>query len=328
MSTVNDVAKLAKVSAMTVSRALNNPEKVSPKSLKRVEDAIQQLGYRPNQAARALATNSTGIVKMVVPERLGASDPYFTTLFAGVASILSKNHLAVLIEEDLSSNIKYDGMIVMGLNEQSDLDFLDYPAPVVVFGKGDDYQKTGKPLDWIDLNNEEASYNATRHLLELGHTDIALFKFDADEPFLDEREVGYHHAMAEYGITVKPEWVVSGIEHTSYGAKIQTIRTLRTTAVTGIVCTSDLLGIGVIQAARELGINIPEDLSVVGFDGVGYDQMADPRLTTMCQPVHWIGQRLGQLLLERIQEKSEEEPPRHELISAELVVRDSTARRK
>jgi DNA-binding LacI/PurR family transcriptional regulator len=328
MTTVNDVARLAKVSAMTVSRALNNPEKVSPKSLKRVEEAIAQLGYRPNQAARALATKSTGIVKMVVPARLGPSDPYFTTLFAGVASVLSKNHLAVLIEEDMTSSIKYDGMIVMGLNEQSNLEFLDYPAPVVVYGKGDDYQKTGKPLDWIDLNNEEASYIATRHLLELGHTEIALFKFDTDEPFLDEREVGYHLAMAEFGIQVKPEWVVSGIEHTSYGAKKQTLRTLRTTFVTGIVCTSDLLGVGVIQAARDLGIRIPDDLSVVGFDGVGYDQMSDPRLTTMCQPVHWIGQRLGQLLLDRIQQKSDDVPPRHELISAELVVRDSTARRK
>ncbi|TCS35677.1 LacI family DNA-binding transcriptional regulator [Reinekea marinisedimentorum] len=328
MSTVNDVAKLAKVSAMTVSRALNNPEKVSPKSLKRVEAAIAELGYRPNQAARALATNSTGIVKLVVPERLGTSDPYFTTLFAGVASILSKNHLAVLFEEDLTSNIKYDGLIVMGLNEQSDLSFLDYPAPVVVFGKGDDYQQTGQSVDWIDLNNEEASYIATKHLIGLGHTEIALFKFDADEPFLDEREVGYHLAMAEHGIKVRPEWVVSGIEHTSYGAKMQTMRTLRTTSVTGIVCTSDLLGIGVIQAARDLGIRIPDDLSVVGFDGVGYDQMADPRLTTMSQPVHWIGQRLGQLLLERIQHKGEPLPPKHELISAELVVRDSTARRK
>lgn len=327
MSTVNDVAKLAKVSAMTVSRAINNPEKVSPKSLKRVEDAIQQLGYRPNQAARALATKSTGIVKMVVPERLGTNDPYFTMLFAGVASVLSKNHLAVLIEEEQTSNIKYDGMIVMGLNEQSSRDFLDYPAPVVVFGKGEDDATTGSTVDWIDVNNEEGSYLATKHLLDLGHTDIAFFRFDANEPFLDEREVGYHLAMAEQGIQVKPDWVVSNIEHTSLAAKIQTIRTLRTTSVTGIVCSSDLLGIGVTQAAKELGITIPDDLSVVGFDGVGYDQMADPRLTTMCQPVHWIGQRLAQRLLERIQQKSQL-ASRHELISAELVVRDSTARKK
>ncbi|TXR52025.1 LacI family DNA-binding transcriptional regulator [Reinekea thalattae] len=326
MTTVYDVAKLANVSAMTVSRALNNPEKVSPQSLKRVQDAIQQLGYQQNQAARALVTKSTGIVKLVMPKRLGMSDPYFTALFAGIASVLSENRLAVLIEDELSSTIKYDGIILTELHdEHSYNELLKLSTPVVLFGKGQRLGEMANQLDWVDLNHFEGAYLATQHLLSLGHTAIALFKFDSNDSSLIEREQGYRKAMAEYGIDVDPNWVVSGLEDTSYAAKSQAIDVLSHSAVTGVVCTSDLLAIGVIQAARELNRKIPQQLSVVGFDGVGYDQMCDPRLTTLCQPVFWIGQRLAQLLIERIQDKTNDLPARHEIISAELVVRDSTA---
>lgn len=327
MSTIIDVAKLANVSAMTVSRALNQPEKVSPKSLKRIEDAIAQLGYRQNQAARSLVTKTTGVVKIVVANKLGENDPYFTSLFTGVGSELSRSRFAILIEEELSSNMKCDGLIIMGLDSNTEIDLLNYPAPVVLFGKGQPLGAASEQLNWVDVNNEEGSYLATKHLLELGHTDIALFKFEIDEPFMEEREAGYRRAMKEFNIEVKPEWVASGIEHTPLGAKTQTIRTLRTSSVTAIVCTSDLLGLGVTQAAKELGLSIPEQLSVVGFDGTGYDMMADPRLTTVRQPVFEIGKRLGQILLERINNQSNESPPCHEVISTELIVRDSTARK-
>jgi DNA-binding LacI/PurR family transcriptional regulator len=322
MSTIKDVAKAANVSVMTVSRALNYPEKVAASSLARIEQAIVQLGYRKNHAATALVNKSTGIVKIVLADTLRGNDAYFTNLFAGIAEVMAKKRLAMLIVEDLAEDVKSDGMIVMGLKEGQRVALEDYPSPVVLFGKGND------KVDWIDVDNIGGTYTSTKHLLDLGHREIAFFKFDIDEPFIHEREVGYRKAMAEYDIEVKNEWIVTGVENSSVSSKLHALRVLRTTSVTGVVCTSDMVGLGVTQAAKELGINIPNELSVVGFDSVGHDLMSDPRLTTIKQPVFEVGKRLGEMLIERLQKGFEIQEPRHEIMSTELVLRDSTAMKK
>ncbi len=323
MSTIYDVAKMAEVSAMTVSRVLNNPDKVSPKARKRIEEAIEKLGYKRNQAARALVAKSTGLVKIVLSERQTAQDPYFMTLFAGISDVLSENTIAQLVLHDMAPHLKCDGMIIMGLREGQALDLKvgEYPSPVVLFGKGYD------DVDWVDVDNVNGVYTATKHLLDLGHSEIAFFRYDSDEPYVKEREDGYRKAMAEAGIQVKPEWVVTDMENDSVTSKARALRVLRTTNVSGIVCASDIVALGVTQAAKELNISVPNQLSVVGFDGVGVDMMADPRLTTMKQPVFEIGRRLAQLLVQRIQQKQQNYQAVQELITTELIVRDSTAKK-
>ena len=322
MSTIYDVAKLANVSAMTVSRALNSPDKVGAKSLQRIREAIVKLDYRQNHAARALVSKSTGIVKIVLADTLSGNDPYFTNLFAGISEVMAKSFVAMLIVEDLALHIKSDGMIVMGLKQGMEIAVEDYPSPVLLFGKGSDN------VDWVDVDNVGGAYQSTMHLLELGHREIAMFKFAIDEPFMQEREKGYRKAMAEYGIEIQSDWIVSNLENSSVSAKAQAMRTLRTSNITAVVCASDVVGLGVTQAAKELGINVPNELSVVGFDSVGYDMMADPRLTTIRQPVFEIGKRLGSILLERISAHRTGYIPYHEVVATELIVRDSTARRK
>ena len=320
MSTIYDVAKKANVSAMTVSRVLNDPSKVRPALRERIEAAIVSLGYKQNRAARALVTKTTGIVKIVVTEHLEAQDPYFYTLFAGISSVLGEKTLAQLVVRDSAPHIKSDGMIVMGLKSGQKISFADYPAPVVLFGKGCD------DGDWLDVDNTDGLYRATHHLLELGHRDIAFFGFKVDEPFIHERESGYRQAMADAGIEVKPEWVVTELTHDSRSAKAAALRMLRTQRISAVACCSDVIAMGVTQAAKELGLKIPDDLSVTGFDGVGVDLMTDPQLTTMRQPVFDIGRRLAEILVSRIEAKTSGYELIHEEVKTELVVRDTTAR--
>ena len=320
MSTIYDVAKLANVSAMTVSRALNDPDKVRPASRKRIEEAIAQLGYKKNQAARALVTKTTGIVKIVMAESLEMQDPYFTSLFAGISDALSEKSIAQMVVKDASSHIKCDGMIVMGIKADQKVELAEFPSPVVIFGK------VSEKADWVDVNNTHGSYIATKHLIDLGHKRIAFFKFDSDEPFIGEREAGYRHAMTEAGLPVEDNWIITGFANNVVSAREAAMRALRTLDITGMVCTSDMAGMGVTQAAKELNISIPEQLSVTGFDGVGVDLMCDPRLTTVRQPVFSIGRRLGELLIMRLKNKEKDYVFCHEEIMTDLIVRDSTAR--
>ena len=323
MSTIYDVAEMAGVSAMTVSRVLNNPDKVSPGARKRIEHAIEVLGYKTNQAARSLVAKSTGIVKIVHSEKQAAQDPYFMTLFAGMSAVLSENTIAQLIIHDFAPHLKCDGMIVMGLKKGQalDLNIGANSVPVVLFGKGFD------DVDWVDVDNMAGSYSATKHLLELGHQEIAFFSFQIEEPYIQEREAGYRQAMAEFGIEVQPSWVVSDMTNDSASAKKSALRVLRTADFSAIVCASDIVALGVTQAAKELNIDVPGALSVTGFDGVGVDLMSDPRLTTAKQPVFEVGRRLAEILVQRIKSRQANYQVTHELMQTKLIVRDSTAKK-
>jgi DNA-binding LacI/PurR family transcriptional regulator len=323
MSTIYDVAKLAEVSAMTVSRVLNNPERVSRKARERTEAAIEQLGYKRNQAARALVAKSSGLVKIFLSDRWAVQDPYHMTLFAGISNVLSENEIAQLVVHDMAEHLKCDGMIITGLTSEraSQLKIADYPAPVVSFGKSSDQ------VDWVDVDNVQGTYQATKHLLSLGHRDIAFFGFQTNETYIAEREAGFRQAMTEFGMHIKDAWMVTVSKNATVEAKNEALRVLKTTDVTGIVCASDIVGLGVTQAAKESNIAVPQDLSVVGFDGVGADMMSDPRLTTMKQPVFELGQRLAQILVDRINRHETKYDLVQETFPTELIVRGSTAKR-
>jgi LacI family transcriptional regulator len=134
--------------------------------------------------------------------------------------------------------------------------------------------------------------------------------------------------MSEAGLDVPKEWLLSAESNVTEPAKVTAMRALRQLNITAMVCSSDIVAFGTIQAAAELGIRIPDDLSVTGFDGIGLDKMIDPKLTTAEQPVFKIGRRLAEILLQRQKCPNDKSPPIHELFETTLVPRDSTARIK
>jgi len=317
MVTIYDVAKRAQVSSMTVSRTLNNPELVRPESRAKVEAAIKELDYRKNHAARALVTQSTGIIKVQMYAALRGNHLYFSHLFAGITEVLSAHELAMLVVDQKPTSVACDGQILVGLTREAQANLKPGRTPKVLFGKGPDN------LDWVDLNNAQGTYDATRYLLSLGHERIGFLKFFSKEPFIHEREAGYRRALRDAGIAIQPSWVQTGMNNAHDSGLGRAKHLLNSPDVTALVCSSDPIALGAVQAARELGASVPNDLSIVGFDGVGHELMCSPVLTTMRQPVFEIGKRLAELLVERIAE-----PKLHgsvqELVNAELVIGEST----
>ncbi len=318
MVTIYDVAKLAQVSPMTVSRTLNTPEKVRPESRAKIAAAINELGYRPNQAARALVLNSTGIIKLQMSAGLRGNHLYFSQLFAGITEVLSQHRLAMLVTDHQDVSAACDGKIVMGLTRAAQLQLTPSKTPKVLFGKGPD------SIDWIDVDNENGCFVATQHLLSLGHQRIGFFNFPSTEPFIIEREAGYRRAMKEAGIHVEPHWITTGMNNSveagySAGKSVAAKR-----AVTAMVCSSDHIAVGLAQAAYEAQLTVPDELSIIGFDGVGQERMGKPILSTMRQPVFDIGQQLAKVLIAQIKH----EVPIgsvHQWVTPKLVLNESIA---
>ncbi len=318
MPTIYDVAKLAQVSAMTVSRTLNTPEKVRPESRAKIEAAIAELGYRQNQAARALVLQSTGIVKLQMSAGLRGNHLYFSQLFSGITDVLSQHKLAMLVTDHHEHTAACDGKIIMGLTRDAQMALTPSKTPKVLFGKGPDC------IDWIDVDNERGCRRATERMLSLGHERVGFFTFPSTEPFIKEREAGYRRAMQEAGITVQPNWIVTAMNNSVEAGYSSGRALLNQRAVTAVVCCSDHVAVGLAQAAYDSHVSVPEELSIIGFDGVGQERMGKPILATMRQPVFDIGRWLAKTLVQRIKQVGDA-APQHQMVTPDILLNDSTA---
>jgi DNA-binding LacI/PurR family transcriptional regulator len=294
MVTIYDVAKRAQVSAMTVSRTLNNPELVRPASKAKVAAAIEELGYRQNRAARSLVTQSTGIVKVQLNRGLRGNHLYFSQLFAGMTDVFMKSKLALLISDDDTADYAYDGKIIMGLTEQQRNNLASSHTPKILFGHGPE------GIDWIEFDNKAGGRMATEHLAGLGHSRIGFLKFSTPEPYISEREAGYREALADLKLSSPNHFSMIAYDNTTEEGFGAGLRLLKQANVTAVVCCSDQLASGMTQAAQEMGLNVPNDLSIVGFDGIGYERAVKPMLTTVSQPAFRIGEQLATHLVDLI----------------------------
>jgi LacI family transcriptional regulator len=318
MATIYDVAKMAGVSSMTVSRALNTPDKVKAETRNRIEQAVAELGYRKNHAARALVLQSTGIIKIQMSEGLRGNHLYFSQLFAGITDVLSRHKLAMLVANENAYDVACDGIILMGLTQLAQQELSGSNTPKVLFGKGPN------SIDCLDVDNEKGCFLATQHLLKLGHTCIGFIDFPSTEPFIEERKTGYREAMRKAGIQINKDWCHEAANNSVEAGYESGLSFLKTAVVTSVVCCSDHIGVGLSQAAGDLHIKVPGELSIIGFDGVGQERMSKPLLTTMKQPVFDIGCQLAERLVSLIH-PGDVGTPMHRLYTPELIENDSTA---
>ncbi|MFA9397585.1 MAG: LacI family DNA-binding transcriptional regulator [Clostridiaceae bacterium] len=317
MATLKDIAKILNISTMTVSRAINYPDLVADDLRKEIFNVIEELDYKPNQAARSLVSKKTGVIQIVISKYLNSIDPYFMTLLAGIADYLSDNFYALTVRRDNDLVYKCDGMIVMGLKKGEDkLLNEEVDIPCVIFGK------TEYDIDCIDINNRKGMYDATKYLIDLGHKDIAFVKINEYEDFSTERFEGYVEALKDNNLQVKDEYIFNS-ENNIYAGEQIGDKIFKTTKVSAIICSSDLLAIGVITSAKNLNIDIPKDISIIGFDGVYLNKMVIPHLTTVVQPVYDIGKNLAEVLLNRI---NNNDLPKSEIVyELELLDGDTTS---
>lgn len=328
--TIEQVAREADVSVATVSRALRGLPNVAPSTRARVEEAAARLNYRADTYASRLATGRSDTVCLAVPK---IDSWYFSKVAAGAESVLAEAGLDVLLHSvddsagrarllSGSSSIRrrLDGLIL--------IDVLLDPDEIVVLAHDQMRvvtvgQRT-EEFPSITVDNRSATAAATRHLLELGHRDLALLGGSAGTPLPfdvpGDRRQGFLDALGELGLGGRPELEADGSFSVQGGFEATLGLLARGEPFTGLVALSDEMALGALRAARVAGLRVPEDLSVVGFDDHELAVVFD--LTTVRQEPGWQGATAGRLLLEMGDRRT---GAPHPVGRAELVVRGTTA---
>ncbi len=329
MATIYDVAKAAGVSIATVSHVLNDTRFVSEETRTKVLAAIQQLNYRPNSLARAMVRQETRTIGLIVPDN---TNPFFGEMARGIEnygfaagySVLLCNSDRSAVKElaylDMLISKRVDGVIYMTSDtaEEHLRPLQEQHIPVVTFDR--QYGNT----DTILLDNLQGGYDATEHLIGLGHRRIGCISGPDAGTRSNDRVLGYSAALADAGLPVDPALILPS-DWTFRSGHQQAQRLLGLPAPpTAIFACNDTIAVGAIAAVLERDLGVPGDLSIVGYDNITLSAFSAPPLTTMATPILEIGQRLCQLLLDRINGQL---PPSPQIFSAasQLLVRASTA---
>jgi len=303
MATLKEVADLAGVAPMTVSRVINNPDLVKEKTRIKVEAAMKELRYTPNIAAKSLATNRCGVIDVFIPESIDLSNPFVMHFIAGISSVLSEHYYSFLILRNRNREHQCDGYIVTGLLKNEIQEFAQFAnernRPVVLFGHTDIQE-----VDCLDVDNIAGAKVAVSHLIQQGHRKIAMVNVLEDKDYTVDRLEGYKQALQESGIEFDPNLVLYTPNHVD-GGEAAVEELLKQDNVTAVFCATDTIAIGVASKLRNMGYSIPDDISLVGFDGLGHQLLANPAITTIKQPVYELGAMLANTLLDRLNGRKE-----------------------
>ena len=330
MPTIYQVAERAGVSLSTVSRVLNGKASVNKVLKERVEKAVKELNYRPNSVARSLANNRTDSVGVLVPE---LNAPFFGDLMQAVESTLraADKHVIISVgrncletEKDaveflISRNCDALIMHAEALSDEYLLELNQSKLPVALVNR----QVEGLPEACTSLDNEKGGYLATRHLLELGHKDIAYISGPTDKCDASLRLEGHKRALSEAGLPIKPQLIFNG-DYSEEDGKIGLLELMaRDVPFTALVCANDWMASGAISCARDLGMSLPHDLSVVGFDDVVFAHHVFPRLTTVSNPIAEMAEMSAKYILNKVYGQANNVQLYFE---PSLVVRESTVK--
>jgi LacI family repressor for deo operon, udp, cdd, tsx, nupC, and nupG len=329
MATMKDVALLADVSTATVSRALMNPEKVSTTTRQRVEQAVIESGYSPNYLARNLRRNESKTVVVIVPD---ICDPYFSEIIRGIEDTATEHGYLILLgdsggpqkkTEQSFANLVFtkqaDGMLLLGTDLPFDVSKPEqkYLPPLVMACE----YSPELELPTVHIDNLTAAFEAVNYLTQMGHKRIAEIAGPSTSALSQFRHQGYQQALRRAGIAMTPIYCASA-DFTFEGGALALRKLLSSPlSPTAIFCHNDMMAIGAIQEAKKLGLRIPQDLSIMGFDDIQFSAYCDPPLTTISQPRYDIGRQAMQMMLELLQGVDVRAGSR--LLASNLVVRDS-----
>ena len=330
MPTLEEIAKLSNVSRSTVSRVINDNPHVRSTTREKVTAVIRQTNYRPNLAARSLATANTQILGLVIPAGVGVAfgDPFFPTFMEGVATACAAHdHLVMLWLADpdyerrmirqILNNGLLDGLIVSSM-------YLPDPMLDAIINSSLSFVLIGQPLNrpemnYVEVENRNGAREIVTYLLHLGYRRIATITGALNTPPGFNREAGYLDALRARGVPVDPSLIIEAdfTEADGYYA-MQRLLPHRPEAIFG---ASDLITIGAMRALREAGLRVPEDIAVVGFDDIPVARYLVPSLTTTRLPAYELGLQAADMLINLIQD--EEIPERGVLLDTELIIRES-----
>lgn len=306
MATIRDVAREAGVSTATVSRVLSRPDVVNAETRASVMVAIENLGYTPNAAAKSLRTLRSGKILVTVPD---IANPFFSLILQGIESAALRSGYAVLLGDTQHDDAREQQYALMLQRREADgLIFLGHRLPKIAAGlvrskprgqapvvNGCEFSPSlGVPS--VHIDNAKAAFEAVDHLCQLGHRRIGVVTGPMASPLSRDRLKGAT-ARAERDRTRVTVTVAGGDFSIESGiaAGDQLLSAVR--PPTGIFCFNDEMAIGVLHSARQRGLHVPDDLSVIGFDDIRFAQYMDPPLTTIRQPMRELGEATVRLLL-------------------------------
>ena len=333
--TIHDVAREAGVSPTAVSFAYNNPGQVGEATAKHILEVARRLGYAPSPIARAMISSRTRVIGLLTPMSISASfvSPFMPPFLQGIGSVCDANSLGFQIIspyqgslEEATRRAPVDGYIVLGLNENHAeiAPLLHRQVPFVIVD-GD-----ATTVSEINVDDEGGAFAAAAYLLHHGHQDILILTFEQPAPGHQDdlffgvggrRLAGYQRAYQEYGQQLRPDQLVqaqTSIEGGSVAFRMVWESGRRPTA---LLAMSDGVALGAMAEAIRLGIRVPEDIEIIGFDDIPLAALSRPALSTVHQPIILKGQCAAELLVELLEGNP---PPAKIRLETHLVLRDTT----
>lgn len=329
---IKDVAVAAGVSTATISRALSNPDKVSAETLKTVLSAVERTGYVLDEAASNFRKQRTGSIVALLPN---IANPYYSAILSGISEALATTSYNLLVvdtnygqrAEDAAlqyfNSRRADGVIVLlgSLSADAIRSVIGRPGvpPIVQVGEWPEAPETPR----VTIRNKEAAKLAARHLVDLGHRAIGFVSGHRGNFTTETRLKGVQEVLAEAGLILRDDWILSGeFSLVSGRAAAQKWLAMRERP-SGIFCDSDEIACGFIGCVTRAGVEVPREVSVIGFDDIEFGAHIYPALTTIHQPRRKIGGTVAKMMLDLIEGRRVD--PENTVLDVELVVRDSTA---
>lgn len=334
---IKEVAKLAGVSIATVSRCVNNPEKVTETTRRRVQEAIAETGYSPNTLAQNFRRGRTNLVMVVLPS---VGNPFFAEVISGIRTAAKTKGYSVVIEDTRHDTMsaseiramlmarRTDGIILLATTSPFDTNIFSAKSrrrmPIVVGCEKISSEPAELPC--VHVDDVAAARDATNYLISQGHRRIGMIYGQASSLLTRDREFGFRAAMDAAELPLEESWVVPGQLSIS-GARQATRELLRQPErPTAIFCANDEMAIGCLHEVKAAGLGVPGDISVMGFDDIRYAEVMDPPLTTIRQPAEEIGERVMSRLWRRIEEGRGDVDNDSQIVPHKLVVRQSVGK--
>jgi LacI family transcriptional regulator len=323
MATIRDVAKLAGVSVATVSRVLNQNGYVNEETEKRVRRAIKELNYKPNEVARTLFKKTSKTIGLIVPD---ISNPFFPELVRAVEDVTNiYDYTVILCNSDEKSEKekeyievlkqKYVDGIILTTNQLEIAEVSELDVPVVVLDRPFNHS-----FPSVIADNYGGARMATRHLYEIGCRKIAHIQGPPHVVNAVERFNGYRDEMKELGLWDENLIILGNYQLKQ--AKEAVLQALKEHEIDGIFAGNDVMAVGALKAVQQLGLRVPEDVAIIGYDGIPLTEMTTPELSTISQPIYEMGVIAARLLMKRIEGKPLEKI--HHVLSVQLIQREST----
>lgn len=332
MPSIRDVATKAGVAPITVSRVVNNNGYVNAETRARVEAAIVELQYIPNKLAQSLRFKKTNLLALIVSD---ITNPFWTTLTRGVEDAAVKfNYNVILCNTDenpqkqrnyvrLLLERQVDGLLLVPAYSNPDIvaEIRNQNVPLVMV----DRRIPEVQVDVVRGNSIEGAHQLTNYLIQLGHRRIAILTGPENVSTSTERVIGYRQALGEAGIEIDPAMTIFGEFNQASGAHMTRKILAMPQPPTAIFAGNNFIAVGVLKTLQEMGLPVPEAISVVAFDDLPLTLLIDPFLTVAAVPAYEMGYQSAQLLLSQIMGELEA-GNRDIVLPTELIIRRSCQR--